>query len=72
MADMTAEQQHHIVGRLRAIEDSIKCVTLELPYTERHALDLLFVAAEATHRAVILLWGKAPEIPETPEGSQRG
>lgn len=57
-----AETQLRMVGRLQAIHDSIDKAITELPHGERHALDLLCIARDATHKALVMLWGKAPEV----------
>lgn len=61
---MTPEQQHQFVGHLRAIESSMKAAIDELPAHENmHAFDLLVISRDALHRAITLMWGKAPELP---------
>lgn len=57
-----AESQLRMVGRLQAVHDSIKTAISELPNEERHAADLLCIARDATHKALVMLWGKAPEV----------
>lgn len=63
----TAEQQHQFVGRLRALEAGFASLLDELPVRAvphgMHAFDLLVIARDATHRAITLVWGKAPEMP---------
>lgn len=60
----TGEQQLRFSGRLQCIEDALKSALSDLPLEERHAGDLLVIARDATHKALVLIWGKAPEIPE--------
>lgn len=66
----SGEQQHRFVGRLGSIEDALKAALIELPNDQRHAFDLLVVARDATHKAFMLIWGRAPECAPSASGEE--
>jgi hypothetical protein len=56
------EKQLRLVGRLQSIEDSLRSAMVECRSGDMHAIDLLSIARDATHKAVMRVWGSVPEL----------
>jgi hypothetical protein len=59
------ETQLRLVGRLQAVEDSIKAAMLVCPNQDMHTIDLLVLSQDAIHRAVMHVWSTTPPISDT-------
>jgi hypothetical protein len=56
-----------LVGRLQAVEDGIQSAIVLCPHEDMHTIDLLAVARDAMHKAVMHVWSTTPSLIETQE-----
>lgn len=65
------EKMFRLVGRLQAAKAVIESAIGDVQ-EDMHTLDLLAVAQDAVHRAMMRVWGAAPEWPTEHKELPRG
>lgn len=66
---MEPETQLRLVGRLQAVEDGIQAAMLLCPHEDMHTIDLLAIAKDVMHRAVMHVWTAAPSLENNQENA---